>query len=583
MNTAKAITVLSQHAGIFRRAGHSALEEAIRIGSISHRPHGSVLFKQGSPVKHVYFLLSGRVSSDLNGLSTSEIFPGMLGGASGVLLPNAKHSQTHTVSSEEGADVLDIPKDKFVGLIDTNKAFRDSIIIHFSNKNRRKNVILAQKFIPEAAQEAKIKVTVKSETPNAGVPKTVTSYKTVPVVHVAVFDAKPYDITYLSQAFTEMERAKNSPANPAEVEASKLIKNNATFRLKFIKTKLNSETAVLAAGCQAVCIFVNDTADAEVLQILKAMGIKMVLLRCAGFNNVDLDCCVSHQIAVARVPAYSPYAVAEHAAALLLSLNRNIHTAYMRVRAHNFTLRGLEGKDLNGLTCGVFGTGKIGQIFAKIATGFGMKVLLWDKYPNQAFAKQIGAAYVENFDDLFPQCDVISLHLPLTPQTKHLINRDCIENKLKKGVLVVNTSRGPIIDAEALVGGLLSGKIGGAALDVYENEKEFFFEDMSDKPIQDNTLARLIGMPNVIITSHQAFFTDKALTSIGHVTAMNAREYFLEGRAYSASTTACSEASKKSRLLLTNIVLPEGYDPVSKPVPTPPTPQIDGKERASKL
>lgn len=567
MNTSKAITILSQHAGIFRRAGHAAIEEAIRVGSISHKPRGAVLFQQGSPVKHVYFLLTGKVSSDLNGMHTTEIFPGMLGGASGVLLPNAKHSQTHTVSSEEGADVLDIPKDKFVGLIDTNKAFRDSIIIHFSNKNRRKNVILAQKFIPEAEQEAKIRVTKQEKTPNAGVPKTVTTYKTVPVINVAVYDAKPYDIKYLTQAFTEMERATNSPATPAEVEAAELVKRSATFRLKFIKSKLNSETAVLSAGCQAVCIFVNDTANAEVLQILKAMGIKMVLLRCAGFNNVDLECCVSHHIAVARVPAYSPYAVAEHAAALLLSLNRNIHTAFMRVRAHNFTLRGLEGKDLNGLTCGVFGTGKIGQVFVKIATGLGMKVLLWDKYPNHAFAKQMGATYVESFDELFPQCDVISLHLPLTPQTKHLINRECIEKKLKTGVLIVNTSRGPIIDTEALVAGLLSGKIGGAALDVYENEKDFFFEDMSDKPIQDNTLARLIGMPNVIITSHQAFFTDKALGSIGQVTAMNAREYFLEGRAYADKTALPPSATEASKApaLLTNIVLPEGYDPVTMP------------------
>lgn len=274
-------------------------------------------------------------------------------------------------------------------------------------------------------------------------------------------------------------------------------------------------------------------------------------------------------MAVARVPAYSPFAVAEHAAALLLSLNRNIHTAFMRVRTHNFTLRGLEGRDLNGLTCGVFGTGKIGQVFATIATGFGMRVLLWDKYPNAAFAKKIGATYVDSFDHLFPQCDVISLHLPLTPETRHLINKDCIENKLKKGVLLINTSRGPIVDAEALVAGLLSGKVGGAGLDVYENEKEFFFEDMSEKPIKDDTLARLIGMPNVILTSHQAFFTDKALGSIGEVTAMNAREFFLEKRRFSSAAAPAAGGGASSAAaaapMLTNVVLPEGYDPVSAP------------------
>ena len=287
---------------------------------------------------------------------------------------------------------------------------------------------------------------------------------------VAFFDAKPYDIPSF-----EKFGGENG------------------IRFKFYETKLNEDTAELAKGCEAVCVFVNDTVNAAVIDRLCQLGVKTLALRCAGYNNVDIKY-AKDKIKVVSVPAYSPYAVAEHAMALLLTSIRRVHKAYIRTRDHNFSLNGLTGFDLHGKTVGVVGTGKIGRIFINICRGFGMNVIAYDKFP----AKDSGIEYVE-LDELFSRSDIISFHCPLTDETYHLIDEKSVD-KLKKGVVIINTSRGALIDAEALLEGIKARKIGAACLDVYEEEADVFFQDFSGHIIADDTLARLISMPNVIVT-----------------------------------------------------------------------------------
>ena len=268
-----------------------------------------------------------------------------------------------------------------------------------------------------------------------------------------------------------------------------------------------------------VCVFVNDSVNAAVIDKLYGYGVKMIALRCAGYNNVDLEHAYG-KIHAAHVPAYSPYAVAEHTAALLLTSIRRIHKAYNRTRDFNFSLNGLTGFDLHGKTVGVIGTGKIGKIFIGICRGFGMNVIAYDAYP----AKDSDITYV-SLDELFERSDIISLHCPLTGDTKHMINADTI-GKMKKGVVILNTSRGALIDAEALLEGIKARKIGAACLDVYEEEADIFFEDRSGHILNDELLSRLISMPNVIVTSHQAFLTEEALNNIAETTVNNIRSYF---------------------------------------------------------
>lgn len=308
---------------------------------------------------------------------------------------------------------------------------------------------------------------------------------------VAFFDAKPYDIPSF-----EKFGGENG------------------IRFKFYETKLNEDTAELAKGCEAVCVFVNDTVNAAVIDRLCQLGVKTLALRCAGYNNVDIKY-AKDKIKVVSVPAYSPYAVAEHAMALLLTSIRRVHKAYIRTRDHNFSLNGLTGFDLHGKTVGVVGTGKIGRIFINICRGFGMNVIAYDKFP----AKDSGIEYVE-LDELFSRSDIISFHCPLTDETYHLIDEKSVD-KLKKGVVIINTSRGALIDAEALLEGIKARKIGAACLDVYEEEADVFFQDFSGHIIADDTLARLISMPNVIVTSHQAFLTEEALSNIAETTVNN--------------------------------------------------------------
>ncbi len=289
-------------------------------------------------------------------------------------------------------------------------------------------------------------------------------------------------------------------------------------QLTFFEPHLNTRTAPLARGFPAVCVFVNDTVDAPTIEILAQGGVKLISLRCAGFNNVDLTAADAHGLTVVRVPAYSPYAVAEHTLALLLAVNRKIHRAYNRVREGNFSLEGLLGWDIHGQTVGVIGTGKIGRVFLQLLQGFGCRLLAYDPYPNPDCEK-MGVEYV-SLPALFKASDIISLHCPLTPETYHLIDDAAIEH-MKTGVTLINTSRGALIDTPAVIEALKSGKIGYLAIDVYEEEADLFFEDLSNQVIQDDVFARLLTLPNVLITAHQAFFTRNALENIANTTLNN--------------------------------------------------------------
>ena len=319
---------------------------------------------------------------------------------------------------------------------------------------------------------------------------------------IAFFDAKPYDRTWFDQL-------------------------NQHYHIKYYEHKLTPDTISLAHGCEAVIPFVNDTLDRTVIDGLCQEGIKMIALRCAGYNNVDRDA-ARGRIPVVRVPGYSPYAVAEFTMGLLLTLNRKIHKAYFRTRDFNFSLNGLVGFDLHGRTVGVIGTGKIGQIFIRICQGFGMHVLAYDPYPVQ----DASFTYV-SLEELLAKSDIISLHCPLTEQTRHLINRDTIA-QMKDGVYLLNTSRGMLVESESLLDALKNGKIAGAGLDVYEEETEFFFEDRSDTVQRDTLLSLLVSMPNVVLTSHQAFLTNEALHNIAQVTLDNLDAYFKDGTVLNA-------------------------------------------------
>lgn len=294
---------------------------------------------------------------------------------------------------------------------------------------------------------------------------------------------------------------------------------NTELEIKYFETRLNEDTVSLASGYDAVCVFVNDTVNAAVVEKLYRYGIRLIVLRCAGFNNVDIAACHG-KIRVFRVPAYSPHAVAEHAMALLLTINRRTHKAYIRTRDFNFSLQGFVGFDLYGKTVGIVGTGKIGRVFADICKGFGMNVLAYDKFPNEAS----GLTYT-TLEDLFQRSDIISLHCPLTEETKHMVNADSIA-KMKKGVTIINTSRGALINTEDLIQGIKEKKVGAACLDVYEEEGDFFYEDYSGHVVQDDKLVRLIAMPNVIVSSHQAFLTQEALNNIAATTVDNALKFF---------------------------------------------------------
>jgi len=318
-------------------------------------------------------------------------------------------------------------------------------------------------------------------------------------VEVAVFGTKSYDRQFLQDAAERTDISWN-----------------------FIEPRLTETTAPLASPFEAICCFVNDTISAGVLQKLAEGKTKLIAMRCAGYNNVDLPKAHELGIQVARVPAYSPHAVAEHAVGLILTLNRKYHKAYNRVREGDFSLGGLLGFDLHGKTVGVIGTGKIGQIFARIMHGFGCKLLAYDLHPAEDCQK-MGVEYLP-LDEVLAQSDILSLHCPLLPATRHLIGDEAI-GKLKPGAMIINTSRGGLIDTMAAIGGLKSGQIGSLGIDVYEEEADLFFEDKSETVIQDDVFARLVTFPNVLVTGHQGFFTHNALDAIAKVTVQNLKEF----------------------------------------------------------
>lgn len=315
-------------------------------------------------------------------------------------------------------------------------------------------------------------------------------------MRIAMFDTHSYD----RQAFAEASRRY-----PHEIA--------------YFEPRLTAATAVLADGFPAVCSFVNDRVDAEAIARLAAGGVRLVALRSAGFNHVDLPAAARTGIAVVRVPEYSPHGVAEHAVALILTLNRKTHRAYNRVREANFSLDGLVGFDLQGKTVGVVGTGRIGAAFARIMSGFGCRVLAHDVAPVDALVHGAGVQYV-TLEALYRESDIISLHVPLTPETRHLVDAASLAS-MKRGVMIVNTSRGALVDTPALIAALKQGHVGGAALDVYEEEAGIFFTDLSDQVLQDDVLARLLTFPNVLVTSHQAFLTREALAGIADTTLAN--------------------------------------------------------------
>ena len=330
-------------------------------------------------------------------------------------------------------------------------------------------------------------------------------------MRVAVFSTKPYDRIFLERSNTAYGH-----------------------ELTFFEPRLTSETSGLAVGSPSVCVFVNDRLDSGVLQQLAAGGTKVVALRCAGFNNVDLPTAERLGIKVVRVPAYSPYSVAEHTVGLILTLNRKIHRAFTRVREGNFSLDGLLGFDLHGRTVGIVGTGQIGAVVCRIMAGFGCRLLGFDLHPN-AECDTLGMNYV-SLKQILTESDIITLHCPLTPETHYLINAKTVK-QMKSGVMLINTSRGAVIDTKAVIDGLKSGKIGALGIDVYEEEGDYFFEDLSQQVITDDVLARLLTFPNVVMTAHQAFFTQEALQAIADTTLKNLQEIEETGRSENEVTS----------------------------------------------
>ena len=309
-------------------------------------------------------------------------------------------------------------------------------------------------------------------------------------------------------------------------ELFKKFGKDYNIEMKFLKGKLNEESADLTKGYEIVCAFANDTINKEVIDILAENGVKLLAMRCAGYNNISLKD-IQGRFKVVRVPAYSPYSIAEYTMGMILALNRKIHKAYVRTREGNFSISGLMGFDLNGKTAGIIGAGKIAQILIKILKGFGMRVIAYDPYPNYEKAKELGFEFVD-LDTLYKESDIISLNCPLTKETQYMINRNSMA-KMKDGVMIVNTGRGMLIDSADLIEALKDKKVGAAALDVYEEEAEYFFEDLSDKVIEDDILGRLLSFHNVLITSHQAYFTQEAVEAITKTTLNNIQD-FIDGK-----------------------------------------------------
>ena len=436
-------------------------------------PAGEVLGREGEMGDRMFIIESGELAvlkqaGSAGPMQVTTIGAGALAGEMSLL---GKVKRSATLKALTDCQVLVLAFDDFQATLDAQPSLARVLLANVSRNLRRSTSVVAKLMARDYDQRLK----------------------------VGFFDAKPH----MAGVFAE--------------------RNANRFSIHFHEARLSASTVALAAGCNAVCVFVNDTVDRPVIEELAEMGVGLVALRCAGFNNVDLDAAIERALSVVRVPAYSPHAVAEHAVALMLALNRKIHRASNRVRENNFSLDGLVGFNMHGRTVGVVGTGQIGVCTVNILLGFGCRILAYDVAQNPALANRADVTYV-GLDQLFADSDIISLHAPLLPVTHHMINAAAI-NKMKPGVMLINTSRGALIDTAALLEGLKARKIGYAGLDVYEEESAFFFEDFSDDILTDDTLARLLTFTNVLVTSHQAFLTREALANIADNTLASIDEF----------------------------------------------------------
>lgn len=435
---------------------------------------GEYLFREGDPAQFLFVVEAGALvarkrSEDGPEITLRELGPGEIGGLTSMYVEKTRSA---TLQAREPVTVITFPRAALLAVLDEHPAIARALLAHLGQKVRAKTRQVAT-LLARAGKD--------------------------PRQSVAFFDAKPY------------ERDAFDARWPDDVRAM------------YFDARLDLSTVALARGYPAVCAFVNDELGAAVLEQLATFGTGLVALRCAGYNNVDLAAAERHGIEVVRVPAYSPHAVAEHAVALMLTLNRKVHRAYNRVREGNFSLNGLVGFDLHGRTAGLVGLGKIGRCLASILRGFGMTVLAHDVRPDLEYEKSAGVRFVP-LDELLSASDVVSLHAPLSPATHHMIDAARIA-RMKRGAMLVNTSRGGLVDTAALIDALKTGQIGAAGLDVYEEESEYFFRDRSDLPITDDVLARLVTFPNVVVTSHQGFLTSDALDNIAATTIENIRAF----------------------------------------------------------
>lgn len=440
---------------------------------------------EGDTGDRMYVVVSGELRILKKGAGGQPVEIALLkkGEVAGIMSLFEEEPRSATMQACGQVRLLEIDKETFQELLDNSPAISRAIMAALSKYLRHQTQVVTE--LQSRDQDNRLKI--------------------------AFFDSKPYSVEVFEKA------------------------NDGNFALKFFDVRLNADTAAMAKGFEVICVFVNDNVDADTVRVLDELGVKMIALRCAGYNNVDLKACLERDISVARVPAYSPYAVAEHSVALLLALNRHIHKAHNRVREGNFSLDNLVGFDMFGKTIGLIGTGRIGKCALNIFLGFGCNVLAYDKYPDENVKSMEGVRYVE-LEELLSNSDVICLYAPLMPETHHIIDKKAID-LMKPGVVLINTSRGGLVDTPALIQGLLSGHLGGAGLDVYEEESDYFYEDYSSAVITDEILARLTTFNNVMITSHMAFLTKEALENIATTTYENIAE-FESGKAGADLTNA---------------------------------------------
>jgi D-lactate dehydrogenase len=448
----------------------SIIENKIQILSYKN---GEFICKEGELADRMFIILSGsvRILKRGKGKTQIEISKQKTGSVVGIMSLFEKRKRSATIIADDNVLLGELEYKVFQNLIDKYPVISHSLITLLSNYLRRETKTVAELISTDEDERLKI----------------------------AIFDSKPY----IKQIFNE--------------------ENDGRFALKFFKPRLNIDTVKLASDFKVICVFVNDDVNSEVVKELNRMGVELIALRCAGYNNIDIDSCKKYGISVVRVPAYSPYAVAEHTIALMMALNRHIHKANNRIREGNFSLDGLVGFDMYGKTVGIVGTGKIGSCLVNILIGFGCKILAFDKFPDKKIAQMKSVEYVP-LNELLRDSDIISLQVPLSSETYHMINKESIA-KMKDGVMLINTSRGGLVNTIDLIENLKTGKIGYAGLDVYEEESEYFFEDFSHDIISDDILARLTTFNNVMITSHMAFLTKDALKNIVNTTFDNIIEF----------------------------------------------------------